>query len=148
MDIAPQQLVHMTLTYIETLEHEQNRLERALDFEARNDYAYREAKATAWATVSGDNVKQREAFVDATCGKERLARDLATGQAKAAMESVRNKRQSMSAIQTSLNAVLEESQHSRVGPDYDGDLAERVEAERLRGGRGDRPSAIQVERER
>lgn len=118
-ELTPSQLVHLMLEHIEQLEHAQNNLRRSLVDEAHADFHYRDAKADAWEQVEGRNADERIAKVDAAVGTLRLHRDLAVANSKADLEDVRNKRQSLSALQSAAHSIREEAAFSRVGPQLD-----------------------------
>lgn len=117
MNITPAQMVSMTLDYIKDLENAQRELDESLHNEARKEQAYRVARGKAWSQAEGRTGDERVDHVNAMTAAERLERDLAVATSKAKMELVRNKRQSMSAIQTAANSIKEEAAFSRVGPD-------------------------------
>lgn len=79
---------------------------------ARAEHAYREKRAQAYLRSSG-TVGEREANVDLYTGDERLRRDLADGLRSAALESVRSRRQQLSALQSLLAAHRSEAEYVR-----------------------------------
>lgn len=117
MDITPTDMVAMMLRAIQDLDEAQNLLEVALHNEARKDKEYRDDKHMGWQRAEGRSVDERVAHVDFLCGESRLRRDLAVAESKSLLERVRNKRQSLSALQSAANSIKEEAAHSRVGPD-------------------------------
>ena len=106
----------MMLTYIGDLDVRQKQLENALHAEADARRTYTKARAVAWKEVKGPNREVREAIVDDETCDERHNLDMAVGEAKAAMEAVRNARQSLSGVQSVSNSVKEEAQFTRTAP--------------------------------
>lgn len=123
MNITPEQMVAMMLHYIEELDVAQKELESALHDEAIARKKLTKVRAIAWREVKGSNREIREALVDEQTIEERFDLDIAVGDAKSAMESVRNKRQQLSGVQSASNSIKEDAQFSRTGP-ADGVYAE------------------------
>lgn len=107
------------LTYVGELDEAQKQLHNALHSEANMEHIYRQERRKAFISAEAGTVDERNAEVDATCADARRERDRATGDAKAALEAVRNKRQSLSALQSIANSVREEAAFARVGPDVE-----------------------------
>ncbi len=84
---------------------------------AEAEHAYRLQRGQAWALTSGRGlvVAEREAQVDADTADARLVRDLAASLEKSALEAVRARRQQLSALQSLLAGVREETAFARTG---------------------------------
>lgn len=93
--------------------------ENAVDL-ANAEFAYRKAKAEAWARVTDEmpkgTVPLKEAWVNAQTAELRLVRDMADLMRQAALESVRSRRTQVSACQSILSAATEEMRFDRTGP--------------------------------
>lgn len=87
---------------------------------ANAEHDYRRAKSEAWVSAPKGTVPEREAHVNGTTAKDRLRRDIAEAMSKAALEAVRSRRGQISALQTLVNADIEESKMARTGPDLTG----------------------------
>lgn len=96
------------------LDEAQSSLVAAVQEDAEAQREYRKARANAYLATSG-TVGEREASVDKTTADERYAAHLAEGLSKAALESVRNFRSQLSALQTMAGAVREEMKLARTG---------------------------------
>ena len=83
---------------------------------AQAEHDYRKAKAIAWTQAPPGTVPVREAWVEAATAEERLRLDLAEGMRMAALESVRSRRQQLSALQSLLAAAKSEMDFARTGP--------------------------------
>ena len=90
-------------------------LEAAAQSEAQAEHAYRLVKARAWVTHPDGTVPERTAAVDAATAASRRARDLASGQKLAALESLRSRRQQLSAAQSVSAAFRAEAELGRYG---------------------------------
>lgn len=83
---------------------------------AEAEYAYRLARAKAWAQTDG-TAKQREDDVNAITAAERRVRDLAEAGRMSAIEALRSRRQQLSAVQSIAAAFRSEAEHTRYGPE-------------------------------
>lgn len=84
---------------------------------ASAEHRYRKAKAVAWAEAPPGTVPVREAWVESKTSDEKLALDMAEGMRLAALESVRSRRQQLSAVQSLLAAHRSEADFERMRPD-------------------------------
>lgn len=90
---------------------------------ASAEAAYRKGRAQAWleAPRLAEGIKvtagEREAWVDGHTADLRYTRDLADGLRQAGLEAVRSRRAQTSALQTLLNAHLEELKFDRTRSD-------------------------------
>lgn len=82
---------------------------------ARAEKTYREIRATAILRSVG-TVAEREATADLASLDAREERDLADSLRSAALESVRSRRQQLSALQSILAAHRAEAEYVRTGP--------------------------------
>lgn len=82
---------------------------------SEGEHAYRKAKAIAWANAPQGTVPVREAWVESETADLRLVLDLAEAVKQASLESVRSRRQQLSAVQSLLAAHKEEAAFSRTG---------------------------------
>jgi hypothetical protein len=80
------------------------------------EHDYRKAKAIAWTQAPPGTVPVREAWVEAETAEARLRLDMAEGMRLAALESVRSRRQQLSALQSLLAATKSEMDFARTGP--------------------------------
>lgn len=117
MNFTPDQMVASILHYSAELDGAEREYEIALHHEANTKEVVRVALAIAWSEVEGPNREYREALVEADASDLLRHEDLAVGHTKWCFEKIRNKRQQLSAIQTSANSVKEVSQYERVGPE-------------------------------
>jgi hypothetical protein len=114
---------------METNKDEMIRLSRLLDkgletlresaqelAEAEHDYRLR--RGQLWAETAGQGyvVAERDALVDAASAGERRSRDLAEAKRQAALESVRSRRQQLSAWQSWIAAERAEAEFTRTAP--------------------------------
>lgn len=83
---------------------------------AQAEHDYRKAKAIAWTQAPPGTVPVREAWVESETAEHRLALDMAEGMRLAALESVRSRRQQLSALQSLLAASKSEMDFARTGP--------------------------------
>lgn len=117
VELNPTELVRLILDQMKDMDQAQRDLVAALHAEAEAEHDYRVRRAVAWSEAEGRSVDERSAQVDSATAAERRDRDLATGNAKASMELVRNKRQELSALQSLANALKAEAELAKVGPD-------------------------------
>lgn len=94
-----------------------DQLTAAANAEAQAEHAYRLVKAQAWVNHPTGTVPERTARVDAACAASRRARDLASGQKLAALESLRSRRQQLSAAQSVAAAWRAEAEMTRYAPE-------------------------------
>jgi hypothetical protein len=113
--ITPRELIEEMLRLSRELDGAQADLVAAVREEAQAEQRYRRARATAYLATSG-TVAEREAYVGKTIDEEAFAAQLAEGLAKAALESVRNRRAQLSALQSVAASVREELQLARMDP--------------------------------
>ena len=83
---------------------------------AQAEHDYRKAKAVAWTQAPPGTVPVREAWVESETAEHRLRLDMAEGMRLAALESIRSRRQQLSALQSMLAAVKSEMDFARTGP--------------------------------
>ena len=83
---------------------------------AQAEHDYRKAKAIAWTEAPPGTVPVREAWVESETAGQRLRLDIAEGMRLAALESVRSRRQQLSALQSLLAATKSEMDFARTGP--------------------------------
>ena len=83
---------------------------------AEAENAYRKARAQAWFSVPDGTAAFREAQVDGHTADLRMARDLADGMRRAAIEAVRSRQQQLSAWQTIARAEKAELELAGFGP--------------------------------
>ena len=83
--------------------------------EAMREFQYRKARSEAWARTSG-TAKEREDAVNDLTADYRYHRDLAAGRRQTALESLRSRRQQLSACQSLLGADRAEAEFTRTGP--------------------------------
>lgn len=83
---------------------------------AHSEFDYRKSKAIAWQLAPAGTVPMREAWVDAETAEQRQRLDLAEGSRSTALESVRSRRQQLSAVQSLLAAHKAEADFARTGP--------------------------------
>lgn len=83
---------------------------------AEAENAYRKAKAQAWLAVGDGTAAFREAQVDGHTADLRMARDLADGMRRAAIEAVRSRQQQLSAWQSVVRAQRAEVELAGFGP--------------------------------
>lgn len=81
------------------------------------EHHYRKARAQAWHSARGENVSQREDWVNAHTADKRLARDRAENDRRAAIEAVRARQAQLSALQTLVRAHKAEAELAGYGPD-------------------------------
>lgn len=89
---------------------------------ARAEWAYRKAKARAWAEVKaegGRSAKHQEEEVNARTADDRYLRDLAQGEKQGALDSLRARAGELSAWQTDRKVGAEEEGHALYGPEPD-----------------------------
>ena len=80
---------------------------------------YRKARAIAWTQRHGDlgTAAQKEAMVDGDTADLRMARDIAAGMQRAAIEAVRSRQQQLSAWQSVVRAQRAEAELGAFGPE-------------------------------
>ena len=78
--------------------------------------AYQEARSEAWGHARGENVKQREAWVDAHTAAFREERDRAENRRRDAIEAVRARQSQLSGFQTMVSAHRAEAEFVRTAP--------------------------------
>lgn len=115
---TPGELVSMMIEASRALDEAQRELLEKVHKEARAVMEYRKARANAYLATEGRTVNEREAAVDKVTAEEGYAARLSEGLAKAALESVRNRRSQLSALQTVASSVKEEAALARTGPSY------------------------------
>lgn len=84
---------------------------------AQAEHDYRKARAVAWAKAPAGTVPVREAWVESETAQQRMDLDTAEGMKLAALESVRSRRQQLSAVQSLLAAHRSEADFERMRPD-------------------------------
>ena len=87
----------------------------AAEDEAMREFQYRKARAEAWSSTSG-TAKEREDAVNDLTADYRYHRDLAAGRRQTALESLRSRRQQLSACQSLLGADRAEADLTRTSP--------------------------------
>jgi prephenate dehydrogenase len=90
---------------------------------ASAEHSYRNSKAKAWGHVTKTNedgskrlASEIEADVNALTSDLRYMRDLADGNRQACLESVRSRRQQLSALQSWMAAERAEAEFARTAP--------------------------------
>lgn len=94
---------------------------------AQAENEYRKAKSEAWMQCPNDaagvkagerewTAARREAWVNAATADQRQARDLAEGMSRTAYQAVQARRTQISALQTFLNAYLQELKFAQTEP--------------------------------
>lgn len=122
--LSPQDLIQLMLATSRELDEAQQQLRNAGIQEATTANDYRKAEATAMLSLAGMNapdgkrlaVAEKEARAELAVGDLHLKKDLSEVWHRAMQESVRNKRQQLSALQSIANAVRSEAELLRTGP--------------------------------
>lgn len=85
---------------------------------ANAEHAYRLARGVAWAETAGQGmvVAERDALVDSVTADRRRERDLSAALEKSALEAIRARRQQLSALQSLMAGLREETAFHRTGP--------------------------------
>ena len=122
--LSPLDLIQLMLTTSRELDEAQQELRKAGIQEATTANDYRKAAATSMLSLAGMNapdgkrlaVAEKEARAELAVGDLHLKKDLAEVWHRAMQESVRNKRQQLSALQSISGAVRAEAELLRTGP--------------------------------
>ena len=110
------ELIHEMLRLSRLLEAGLDELRSAAAENAHADSEYKLRYSTALLQAEGKTVSDREAQAHIATGDARLRHKLAEGLLLAAQESVRSRRQQISACQSIANAARAEAEFARTGP--------------------------------
>lgn len=109
-------LVALLSDAIDGVEEAQRDLVEMSGAAAEQDRDYKKAYARAFTSAHGDTVRALEVAADASTADDRYEAKLAENLRVAALENVRTKRTTLTAVQTLTNAWREEVGLARGGP--------------------------------